>query len=356
MLNNCSIYSRLFAKTVDELKTIDLSNDEILILINNLNQILYGENSILLSLRHPDLNADLMLNTTALKENQSRSLRELRGKLQSQALRKMKRSSDLFYFIDLIQLDDLNNLQFELNTNKNLKRWVDFEFSLRNVLKSKISFVSSLEASELTAYADFNELWINYSNSKSKSDIFLSFNLLKQYIIKVICNRLPDDLDYKLLLNNSLMAFYLKGLFELGLISDIPQMDEIFLWPTIHEVRAYVNRFEGDFHDQSPLGLMGYTVRMNSGLTQEDRQNILNRAFIDSDFNYVEYYDWGYKGTPNRLKCIASHLAMLIKNSKRQSRNMDQAIERWDEDLEYLRKEFYDNRCAAEFSWCDIQF
>jgi hypothetical protein len=132
-------------------------------------------------------------------------------------------------------------------------------------------------------------------------------------------------------------------------------MNEIFNWPTIHEVRAYIKRFETDFNDYSPLGLMGYTVKQNSNLTKVDRQNILKRAFIDSDFSYIHGYDWGYKGTPNRLKCIASHLTMLIRNAKRRSRNYEQAIERWEEDLDFLKMNFYDERCAVEFYWSKIK-
>jgi len=65
--------------------------------------------------------------------------------------------------------------------------------------------------------------------------------------------------------------------------------------------------------------------------------------------------EWNAPKTPWRLKKIAYCLATFTKNAKRRS-NSDsfwQAIEDWESDLAWLKRNFYDGVYNSKFVWPD---
>ena len=65
--------------------------------------------------------------------------------------------------------------------------------------------------------------------------------------------------------------------------------------------------------------------------------------------------EWNAPKTPWRLKKIANCLATFAKNAKRRS-NSDsfrQAIEDWEDDLAWLKRNFYTGIYDSKFVWPD---
>ena len=104
------------------------------------------------------------------------------------------------------------------------------------------------------------------------------------------------------------------------------------------------------------LAAMGYHVG-NKGLNTSSRHNILQVAFTNA-VPFVEIDNmkkWNAPRTPWRLKKIAYCLATFTKNAKRRS-NSDsfwQAIEDWESDLAWLKRNFYDGVYDSKFVWPD---
>jgi hypothetical protein len=173
-LNKCANYSRLFHKAVHHLKSYELTIFERLILINNLNQILHGENSILLSLAFVDLNGELFTNIHRLEPQQSRTLQDLRKYHLSEAYQRHKQPLYTHFIVDLLKPTDFDNLSFNYNSKPNLKKQVRFENTISHLLRSEIFILSSLEAAELAEFGTFKECWDFIQNgNQSRICIFL---------------------------------------------------------------------------------------------------------------------------------------------------------------------------------------
>lgn len=94
------------------------------------------------------------------------------------------------------------------------------------------------------------------------------------------------------------------------------------------------------------LRYMGYRVG-NSGLDISERHKILERIFLEKlpfvdSMAYMN--EWHTAATPFRLKKLANAIAGFTKVHKRQ-RNADAcktAILSWEEDLKWLKREYYD--------------
>jgi hypothetical protein len=130
-----------------------------------------------------------------------------------------------------------------------------------------------------------------------------------------------------------------------------------FDWPSTHVIKS-LNSGTDDVERQeiSPLKAKGYTVGKN-GLPENVRHRILNETFSATNQQLgqlVSNYpikEWGDDNTPARLYKMANHIASLIRNTKRRkASNMDQAIEDWDSDLEWLKISYYD-RLGFSFQW-----
>ena len=107
----------------------------------------------------------------------------------------------------------------------------------------------------------------------------------------------------------------------------------------------------------SPLAVMGYRVGKVRGLGVLDRQEILRAAFtgkIPSAMGMIEHLSeymeqWGRPKTSQRLWRMAKHLSGLISYNRKKP-TWHQAIDDWEEDLLWMKKELYPN-IRFKFRW-----
>lgn len=109
-------------------------------------------------------------------------------------------------------------------------------------------------------------------------------------------------------------------------------------WPST-EIMGSGGTYEWDtdhWSEESPLrARFGYSVAKSIGLTARQRQRILERALTT-------------KNDPLDLYQVAYHIAWLIRSSKwAEDGRYDDAIAKWEEDLDYLKRTFYDD----SFRW-----
>jgi hypothetical protein len=103
---------------------------------------------------------------------------------------------------------------------------------------------------------------------------------------------------------------------------------------------------------------MGYIAGKTHGLDEDERQDILNNAFVGDipEVDRVEDVDtdaymaqWGNPNTPRRLWRIAKHLANLHYIHRKKS-NFKTAKMHWKSDLDWLRKMYHTPR-RYRFTW-----
>jgi len=102
------------------------------------------------------------------------------------------------------------------------------------------------------------------------------------------------------------------------------------------------------------LKASGYVVGETHGLYRIERHKILNAILLVDDLKDIEdrsYADeYGEPRTSKRLMKMANSLAMFAINAKRvSSRNSTHAINDWEEDLKYLKDNFYSK--WPNFEW-----
>lgn len=97
---------------------------------------------------------------------------------------------------------------------------------------------------------------------------------------------------------------------------------------------------------------MGYRVGSN-GRPATQRRTILRRVFEEETLPNVEspeYMEgWGKAASGRRLWKMANSIAAFCRNNKRKRNPSEQSIAEWEEDLEWLRKEFYTGRFGFEW-------
>jgi hypothetical protein len=123
-----------------------------------------------------------------------------------------------------------------------------------------------------------------------------------------------------------------------------------FPWPTTDAPGG-----SGGLEIEPPaVGLLtkhGYRVG-RSGLPEQERRMLLDNIYLDElmPVNSSEYMaEWGRPKTGPRLQKLAEVLAAETRSAKRRSTDLSTAIEQWEADLEYLRREYYVGR--YDFSW-----
>lgn len=150
----------------------------------------------------------------------------------------------------------------------------------------------------------------------------------------------------------------------LALVADHEPMQHvlshrIFTWPEIftpdvrnddYEVKTF--EWSGSLAEESPLAKMGYTVRAD-GISQLKRREILKAAFSSSQMDRYLLTDtdrkrWGRANTAQRLYSI-SHLISWLAGF--QGTTKPEARYKWEEDLSWLKKEFYLSNKRMNFLW-----
>ena len=98
------------------------------------------------------------------------------------------------------------------------------------------------------------------------------------------------------------------------------------------------------------LGYLGYTVEQKANLSPSERRTILTQVFKSKlpNINSAEYMqEWGNPNSKERLKKMADSLAWFCRSQKKKGN--DNAASRYEEDLKWLRKTFYNER--YNFHW-----
>lgn len=141
------------------------------------------------------------------------------------------------------------------------------------------------------------------------------------------------------------------------------QTKHYFKWPdTIIIPRSLTGTpvDERNWPQEGMLKHKGYSVGSSSNVTRWKRQIILRDVYenplpnvMDSDY----MAQWGRPQSAKRLKKMAESLAAFTKNAKRKRSqgNFDVAIADWEEDLAWLKKEFYDGVYNRIFPWPNLK-
>jgi len=110
-----------------------------------------------------------------------------------------------------------------------------------------------------------------------------------------------------------------------------------------------------DSPEKGPLKHLGYAVGKTGAPTQE-RRRALRKAFRvpaeDLPGTYTADYlkQWGNAKSSERLEKMANSIASNCRTAHNQSMDMSVAIEHWERDLAWLKKEFY-NPLTFSFRW-----
>ena len=141
-----------------------------------------------------------------------------------------------------------------------------------------------------------------------------------------------------------------------------PEPAPAWRWPIVEVPPSRgkgVGFADGVWEEISPLKMFGYTVGKTYGWPPNKRKNFL------SDFmTYVlpvqvtqTYGDkYGDPNSPKRLQAVANLLASLTVAAKRKgSASMRYAIEDWENDLNYLKRDFYEGKGLKFQPWPPTQ-
>lgn len=98
--------------------------------------------------------------------------------------------------------------------------------------------------------------------------------------------------------------------------------------------------------DKSPLKRLGYSVG-RSGESRSTRQDAIHKTYtterdaLPGEYSAEYRRQWGPAESGVRLKRIADHIASNCRSRKGSDRDLDLAIEHWESDLRWLKKEYY---------------
>ena len=124
---------------------------------------------------------------------------------------------------------------------------------------------------------------------------------------------------------------------------DMAQVERAFSWPSTVANMADGDLPESQWPQMGMLKAVGYSVGAN-GLMTASRQRLLKHVYIQV-LPYVEsksyVAEWGEPKSGSRLKKMAETLAAFARNAKRQKIDKSIAISEWEQDLAWLKDEYY---------------
>lgn len=127
-------------------------------------------------------------------------------------------------------------------------------------------------------------------------------------------------------------------------------------WPGTEPLSNSAGEISGDFGPaKSPLRRLGYKVG-HSGVSKPKRRAALRKMFMlnQSDFpgNFSNEHleEWGSSKSGLRLHKMANKLASSCRNARNRDADYDLAISHWEDDLAWLKEEFY-NPLTYTFEW-----
>lgn len=357
-LFDCLVYSdktsKIFIKAKDKIEKLELSENELILLLNSFNKIIYGiQSSIKITFLKDYFESEFISNSVWRTQRLKPELKPIRISFLKKALIRLQNSWKLVILIDFIIEDDLEKINEYMEPN--VLSWLQLDYKLADQMPfPEVCLFDFNEDDEYYPEMDFSSIWEKFESASNSVHLIALFELLILKIFLIEKEVIANDLDFKKLLDNTLTAYYIKALHDLSILNKIPMMHEVFDWPhvSLTDVELYLGRFEKQFYDESPLKKLGYRVGKSSKLTMQERQYILRKAFESVPATNLEPYKWGAKKSPSRLESLAKHLINQINNFRRiRTRNYTYAIQDWESDLEFLKSKFYDNKFADEFIW-----
>jgi len=134
-----------------------------------------------------------------------------------------------------------------------------------------------------------------------------------------------------------------QELIRRGLLTEDDEVGE-FRWPTTTANGGNGALFLKELPTIGPLKALGYEVGKGApGPAQ--RHQLLTKAFLQDLPEVQGVEEWGGNNSSRRLQKIAESIAAFTRNAKRRKNtSWDDAIVRWENDLEYLRVKHYVGR------------
>ena len=126
-----------------------------------------------------------------------------------------------------------------------------------------------------------------------------------------------------------------------------------FEWPTTGIVPSWGDGDTGEPETWPQVGLLkhyGYKVG-ESGKPRSQRRKVLRQVFTARELHRVKskehMQEWGEPSSARRLQKMANCIASFVRNHTRKRNAPTKAICDWEEDLAWLREEFY----QGSFQW-----
>ncbi len=120
---------------------------------------------------------------------------------------------------------------------------------------------------------------------------------------------------------------------------------EWFPWPLTDAPGGNGHLMSYGWPEEGMLRYLGYHVGETNPTPRDERRLILKYIFERDlpPLNDSEYYSqWGSPRTPQRLQKLANTIAALARNAKRRDPlALRRAINDWEDDLQYLRENYY---------------
>jgi hypothetical protein len=150
----------------------------------------------------------------------------------------------------------------------------------------------------------------------------------------------------------------LKQYLLFGLFGQLEPNPDYFYWPSTNATIGDGSIELLDWPEIGPLRHCGYVVG-EKGKLRSIRRAILTRLFglnvVPNLASPDEVLEWGEAFSAARLKKMADSIAAFCRNAKRKKRAwMRRAIENYEDDLAWLKKEYYDGRFDRKFKWPPI--
>ena len=110
----------------------------------------------------------------------------------------------------------------------------------------------------------------------------------------------------------------------------------ILLCRMVYEKEYFSQNRSGfaNLNEESPLKICGYNVNKSEGLSELQRRTILDKVIEDGVMDYMS---------------VKSHIAWLVRE-RRKFQNMEEAINKWEADLAYLRKAYHEDSTRIRVS------
>ena len=153
--------------------------------------------------------------------------------------------------------------------------------------------------------------------------------------------------------DEELLLAFAKGHPALEFLLRLPEP-----WPTVCNVESRSVDFVGadDYGvTETPLHRLGYHVGATSRITESQRRELLTECFTTNSLKFTDSssedyrHKWGRGGSAQRLYRMAVHIKWLAEGQGTDPRKPQARLD-WVNDLEWLRKTFYEPR-KGRFSW-----